>query len=152
MPSNKGTKWFLAGAKTEKHIYKHYKESNEKPVDRKVFMRVLNAINIEFMRQIIEEGKELRMPYLSTLFVKKTKNSKTKAFDYNQFNLTGEKKYIENEHSDGYRAKFHWKKCGCKVPGRTVYAFKPARDNSRAMAVEMKKFNGHAKYIEYNGR
>ena len=30
MPSNKGTKWFLAGAKTEKHIYKHYKEYNEK--------------------------------------------------------------------------------------------------------------------------
>lgn len=152
MPSNKGTKWFLAGAKNETDIYKHYKKSNDTPVDRKTFMRVLNAINIEFIRMIVEEGKEIRMPYLSTLSIRKTKNSKTKAFDYNHFNLTGEKVYIENEHSDGYRAKFHWKKSGCKVPGKTVYAFKPARDNSRALAKEMKKFNGHSKYIESNGK
>ena len=152
MSSNKGTKWFLAGAKNETDIYKHYKSINDNPIDKKTFMRVLNALNIEFMRMIIEEGKEVRMPYLSTLFIKKTKNSKIKAFDYNHFNLTGEKIYIENEHSDGYMAKFHWRKSKCKIPGKMVYAFKPARDNARALAKEMKKFNGHAKYIEYNGK
>ena len=152
MPSNKGTKWFLAGAKNETDIYKNYKNTNENPIDKKTFMRILNSINIEFMRMIIEEGKEIKMPYLSTLSVRKTQNSKTKAFDYGRFNTTGEKVYIENEHSDGYRVKFHWKKSKCKIPGKTVYAFKPARDNSRALAREMKTFNGHAKYTEYNGR
>lgn len=152
MPSNKGTVWNFAGAKNECDIYKHYKNINENPVSKKVFMEVLTAINIEFMRQIIEEGKEIRMPYLSTLCITKNKNIKKETFDYEHFNLTGEKRNYTNEHSDGYRAKFRWKKSGCKIPGKTVYSFKPARDNSRNLAKEMKKFNGHSKYIERNGK
>ena len=152
MPSNKGTEWERKGAVTTPGLYKHYKSINKNPIPYEKYREILIATNIEFMRAIIEDGKEIRMPYMGFLSVRKTKNYKTPVFDYNHFNLTGEKRCIENEHSDGYKGKFHWKKTSCNVQGKTAYTLDIARDNSRAMAVEMKKFNGHAKYTEFNGK
>lgn len=152
MPSNKGTEWNRKGALREPKLYAHYKSITKNPVSYDEYKKILIHTNIEFMRLIIEEGKEIRMPYLGMLSVRKTRNSKTKVFDYNYFNTTGEKRFIDNEHSDGYKARFHWRKTTCKVPGKKAYTFDATRDNSRALGIEMKKFNGHAKYVESNGK
>jgi hypothetical protein len=152
MPSNKGTKWYTSGAKNETDIYEHYKKTTDNPVDKKTFKRVLMALNTEFMRMIIYEGKEVRMPYLNMLSVRKTKNKTVHTFDYGHYNKTGEKRLHDNEHSDGYSARFHWTKSKCLIPGKKAYSLDISRDNSRALAAEMKKPNGHTKYIELNGR
>lgn len=152
MPSNKGTKWKSCGAKNINDIHDHYKATTAKPVDKTTFTMVLESINKEFMRLIIEEGKELKMPYLNTLCVRKYKTIKPKGFDYEYYNKTGEKREFDNEHSDGYKARFHWRKKRCRISGRSAYSLDITRDNSRELSKQMKQFNGHAKYMEYNGR
>lgn len=149
MISNKGTKWETKGALKTKDMYKLYKSNSTNPVNLQKYKEILIACNVEFMRMVIEEGKEVRMPYLSTLSIRKSKSYKKPIFNYAHFNSTGEKKFILNEHSEGYKAKFFWSKSRIQLKGKYVYSFKATRENSRAITPEMNKFNGHAKYIEY---
>ena len=151
MENKTGIKWKHKSAFTYKDFYKYYR-ANAKPgaLLRKEWGEALNELNKEFMRMIIEDGKTVRMPhYMSTLGVRKAKTKNLRAFDFKHFNETGEKRYIENEHSDGYQAWFHWRKRYCLVSGKTPYRFTIARANLRALAREMKKFKGHTKYSEY---
>ena len=152
MPSNKGTTWKLAGAKTTTDIFNYYLNNvtYNNISDKKQFKEILVDINQEFMRMVIEEGKAMRMPNLSTLSVIKFRPKKQKNIDLGKLNATGEKEYYTNEHSGGYSFRFYWKKKNCRVPGKTVYCFKAARDNSRAIAKAV-KLNGHIKYSELNG-
>lgn len=152
MPSNKGTKWKTAGAKGELDIFNLYKQTADNQVDKKKFKEVLVALNEEFIRMVVMDGKEVRMPYLNMLSIRKSKNSKGNHFDYGHFNKTGEKRIFDNKHSDGYSAYFHWKKSQCRIPGKSVYSFEVARSNSRLLAQEMKVTGGHIKYVEYYGK
>lgn len=152
MPSNKGTKWKSVGAKNTNDIYTHYKSITEKPIARNLFTKVIESLNKEFMRLIIKEGKEVKMPYLNTLCVRKYKTNKCAGFDYGHYNKTGIKKEFDNKHSDGYKARFHWRKKRCVVPGKSAYSLDITRANSKELSIEMKKFNGHAKYMEHYGR
>jgi len=149
--SNKGSSWRNKGAISFEGLYKHYKKTCDNPLSRQKWREVIELANKEFMRLIIEEGKSMRMPYLSTLSVIKYQAVRPHAFDYNHYNLTGEKKLLKNEHSDGYQARFRWNKYKCRIPGMTAYTFEPARPNSRGIAKEMNKFNGHGKYTEHYG-
>ena len=147
----KKTSWKTKGALGTKELYKNYKENCDNPLPKKEWKKVLDALNKEFMRLIIEEGKNMRMPYLGRLSIRKYK-SESKALDFGHYRKTGEKRYFTNEHSDGFRARFHWSKKECRVPGKAPYSIEITRDNSRAIKKEMYKFNGHAKYLEYNGK
>ena len=149
MPSNKGTTWRTAGAKNEEDIYILYKETATKPLPKKRFKEVLIALNEEFMTMIIEEGKEVRMPLLNMLSIKKTSNPNKYAFDHGHYLKTGEKKLHTNEHSDGFSARFYWRKGKCRIPGKSVYALNIVRDQARRLAKEMKTPGGHVKYAEY---
>lgn len=149
--NNVGAKWKVKSNISYKDLYNHYKSTCDFPVDRKVWIETLEILNKEFMRLIIEEGKEMRMPYLNTLSVRKSKNVNTKTLDYQHYNKTGEKRMLTNEHSDGFQAWFYWRKVRCMVPGKAPYKFTMSRDNQRALAKEMKQFNGHAKYAEHYG-
>lgn len=164
MPSNKGTEWSTKGALGIDAIFKQYlsmeqtfiKEDSTTKIkikikDKKVFKKILETMNKEFINLVLE-GKEMRMPYLSTLCVRKTMPKLTKAFNFKLYNETGKKEFYDNEHSDGFKAKFHWSKWTCPVPGKKVWSLTMTRDNSRALAKEMKKFKGHTKYRQVDGR
>jgi hypothetical protein len=149
MTSNKGTEWETKGSLKIADMYKLYKSTAENPVTLKKYKEIAIACNIEFIRMVIEEGREVRMPYLSTLSIRKSKRYRKPVFDFAHFNKTGEQKFILNEHSDGYKAKFYWSKSRIPLKGKCVYSFRATRDNCRALVPELKKFNGHTKYVEY---
>lgn len=150
MTSNKT--WSTVGALGVQDLYKHYKNTCDDPLSKQEWKSVLDELNKEFMRMIIEEGKNMKMPYLGKLSIRKYKPISAKSLDFGHYNKTGEKIYFTNEHSDGFRARFHWSKMQCRIPGKAPYSVEITRKNSRAISVEMRKFNGHAKYLEYNGK
>ena len=55
MPSNKGTTWKLAGAKTTTDIFNYYLSNvtYNNILDKKQFKEILEDLNKEFMRMII---------------------------------------------------------------------------------------------------
>lgn len=142
-------KWRTRGALASKEMYKIYVSSVTTPVDYKTYKQILLACNVEFMRLMVEEGKEIRMPYLNMLKVRKRKMPNATAVDYGHLRKTGELKIYDNTHSDGYSARIHWAKSKAVVPGKSIYSFRAKRYVTRALAVEMKKPNGHIKYSEY---
>ena len=144
--------WSTAGALGTLDLYKHYKKNCDDPLPKKEWKAVLDELNREFMRMVVEEGKNIKMPYLGKLSVRKYKPTNDTSIDFGHYNKTGEKRYFTNEHSDGYKARFHWAKTECRIPGKAPYSINITRKNSRAIPVEMRKFNGHAKYLEYNGK
>ena len=141
--------WKTKGALASRDMYKTYISMVDKPVDYRTYKKIVLACNIEFMRLVVEEGKEVRMPYLNMLKVRKRKSTNTSAVDYGHLRKTGEVKTFDNSHSDGFSAKVHWTKSKAVVPGKAIYSFKAKRCWNRAIAVEMKKPNGHVKYSEY---
>ena len=148
MTNKVGAKWKYSGAKRLDDMYDLYVSSAEKPLNKKEYSVVLEECNKEFMNLVLA-GREVRMPYLSTVHISKSLNYKRETFDYKHFNETGEKRYISNEHSKGYRAKFKWTKRAMPIVGCAVYSFIATRALQRELATEMKKPNGHAKYSEY---
>ena len=141
--------WRTKGALASREMYALYKSTCENPVDYKKYKEIVIACNTEFMRMIIEEGREIRMPYLNMLKVRKRKVTNKPAVDYGHLKKTGEVKIYENTHSDGFSARIHWSKSKAIVIGKSVYSFNLVRSWNRAIAVEMKKPNGHVKYSEY---
>lgn len=139
------------GAKCKPDLYAHYVNTCDNPVDKRTWSKTLDALNIEAMRLIIEEGKTLKLPIINKMGVIKYKAYKNNVFDYNHFNKTGEKRFLTNEHSDGYKARIKWYRSLCRLTGKAAYSFEPARNNSRNLAKEMKQFNGHTKYLEQYG-
>lgn len=150
MPNNKGSKWKTSGVLKTPNLVKHYKSTvKENVLSETMFRKVINACNEEVVRLIVEEGKEMRIPYLSTLEVRKSLKPKCTGVNYKHLNETGEVTYYENEHSDGYRARIHWKKKAFPIVGAGAYSFNPVRAFSRGVSAEMSKFKGHNKYSEY---
>jgi len=47
--------------------------------------------------------------------------------------------FVENSHSDNYRAWWYWSKNYCNVPNKTVYQFIPSRTNKRTLAAAIKR-------------
>ncbi|WP_428743150.1 hypothetical protein [Tenacibaculum sp.] len=150
MPSNKGTSWETKGALTFKSAYKLYKHKSNNPVSEKVYKEVIDACNTEFMRMLVEDGKVMRMPFLSKVQIIKTQKPSLAQIDYDLYNKTGEKRSFENLHSDGYRPRLHWLKSAIPIVGVLPYSLKLNRLLTQAMSTEMKKPGGHAKYPELN--
>ena len=143
--NNKG--WSTKGAISQIQMYEVYKSMVQNPVDYKTYVKIIHACNNEMMRMIVEDGKEVRMPYLNMLKVKKTKTEG--GIDYGHLKKTGEVKRHDNTITDGYVAKIHWSKSKALVIGTSIYSFRPNRKWARAITQEIRKPNGHAKYVEY---
>lgn len=148
MPSNKGTNWDTAGAAGIREYYEIYKESSDNPVDRKKYREVIEAGNAILLDMLLK-GKKMRLPYLSFVEIVKTQ-SLSKKIDYNHYNKTGEVKMLENEHSDGWRARLHWSKHAKPIVGASPYSIKLNRKVSQAVCLAMKVEGGHKKFGEKN--
>ena len=145
--NNKG--WSTKGALSRVDMYKVYCTMVKDPVDYKSYTKIILACNNEMMRMIVEDGKEVRMPYLNMLKVRKIKTNVRTGIDYGHFKKTGEVKQYDNTITDGYVGRMHWSKSKAIVVGKSTYSFRPNRDWARAITTEIRKPNGHAKYIEH---
>lgn len=150
MPSNKGTSWETKGALSFRHSYKLYVKKTGSTITLKQYRDIISRCNEEFSRMLVEEGKVMRLPYLSKVQIIKTLKPSKSQIDYELYNRTGEKKAFENLHSDGFRPRVHWSKRSIPIVGVTPYTLKLNRELTQAMSKEMKKPNGHVKYSELN--
>ena len=146
--SCKGSQWKNKGGYNFVDMYNMYIKDADYKLSKAEYRDILRECNNEFMKLVLA-GREVRMPYLSTIFIAKTRNFTKEIFDYAHYNKTGEKKFNNNDHSAGYRATFRWTKNRMPIVGGSLYTFIATRKLQRTLGQEMKKPQGHAKYTEY---
>ena len=146
--TSKGAKWRNSGAYNSVDMYEEFCKTSDTVITKEKYKEILSDCNREFMRLVLL-GKEVRLPNLSTMYISKHLGSKKQVFDYDRFNKTGEKTFITNEHSNGFKGAFHWAKNNMPIVGGRVYSFVATRKLQRSLSVEMKTPGGHTKYTEY---
>lgn len=124
-------------------FYKSYLEYVEKEtvydVGYKKFRMILNDYFKYIANQVMLEGKEFKFPCrLGTLQIIKHRpknyNSKSLRIDFQSSKQLGKKIYFLNEHSDGYKYRFHYCKQNCLVKNKSKYQFVASRANKRNLA------------------
>ena len=129
--------------------YKEYKE-NEKGsiISYKEYTEIIYAANKKIANHILDGGF-FKMPYsLGDLQIRRHKvNYNNLKIDFAEFNKTGKKIRMLNEHTDGWYFYFKWDKSLCNVPYRFFYSFIPTRTNSRTLTRLLK--SGEKKKIDF---
>jgi len=144
------------------HFWRHYRDSVENPVERKVFDKVFRELFEGFSETMINDAASIKLSGLGDFRIRafrpnrfdKEGNLNMKSLKVNWKatwakwrelypNVPDEKmKEIEgkplihhlNEHSDGYSFELIWEKQTVSVKGKSCYQFKPSRKNNRARA------------------
>lgn len=152
MPSNKGTHWRTAGALGVEDSYKHYKLMTDSPVSLKVYRKVVKECNSLFMDEVIVNGREMRLPYLSTIQVRKRKALVRKNLDYEKLNVSGKLSKVSSVPTYNFKARIYWNKHLKPITGKNAYSFKLARAHERLLRSIMSETQGHINYIEKYGK
>lgn len=120
------------------------------PVDKREYKAIANHY-LKLMAAALLEGKTVNLGgYLGELQVsKKPINLENLPFDYGEFHRTGLRIKLLNEHTDGFRCRFLWRKKKCYVSGKREYCFQPARGLKRELASKLKATpNAHTIYSQ----
>ena len=93
----------------------------------------------KFIRDQILDGKEFYLPYrLGTIQIIKSKpktyTSKSLRYDWKAMKELGKPVYYLNEHSNGRKYRYYWRKQDCLFTNKTKYMFIASRDNKRTLA------------------
>jgi CRISPR/Cas system-associated protein endoribonuclease Cas2 len=128
------------------------KDSSKKfKVNKKIFKEVCSEYNKLLSFLIVEKSQQLKLPYkLGEIGIRKKKmnyDTKYLKFDYGTFNKTGQKVMFVNDHSNGWRARWYWKKKSCHVKYKKYYSFVPTMSNKRSLANIMKTKDGFKRYF-----
>ena len=133
----------MTKAYTIKDFYNYYLSYiSDNPlynIDYKTYRSILTDY-FKFIRdEIIEEGKEFKMPCrLGTLFIIKHKpkqwNKRSLRIDYHSSKIYNKMLFHLNEHSDGYKYRFYWKKSDVPLPFKSRYQLIATRHNKRRLA------------------
>lgn len=128
---------------TGKDFYESYmKYVNDNPlyqVDYKTFRAIINEY-FEYLRdEIIENGKEVRLPCrLGHLSIVKHKpkeySGKSLRIDYAETKKIGKVVYHLNEHSNFYKYRYYWNKQNMLNKNKTKYQLIMTRANKRRLA------------------
>ena len=159
-----------------KELYKGYKKSIEKPVDYKTYAAFIKEYNSRIIDAVIYERLEYVMParmgrlrlqrQKHVPYVKDDKVVTThirpdwkRTLDYwhkiypgktdEEIKLIPNKKVLkyQNEHSNGYSARFCWDKSRSNVINQSCYVFKATRTSLENLARFIKK-TGIIEYFE----
>ena len=108
-------------------------------VDYKTFRGVINDYFKYLRDELIENGKEIKLPCrLGTLSVIKHKpkeySGKSLRIDYAESKKLGKMVYHLNEHSNFYKYRFYWKKSDVPLPFKSRYQLIATRHNKRRLA------------------
>ena len=108
-------------------------------VDYKMFRKILQDYFRYIANEVIMNGKEFKFPCrMGTLQVIKHRpknfNSKSLRIDFGASKALGKKIFFLNEHSDGYKYRFHYSKKNCLTENKSKYQFVATRANKRLLA------------------
>lgn len=140
---------------TIKDFYKSYQEYvADNPlyqIEYKTFREIITDYFQYLRDQIIEEGREVKLPCrLGSLYVIKHRpkhlDGRSLRVDYYSTKKYGKLMYHLNEHSDGYKYRFRWDRRECNVPNRSKYNLVMTRQNKRRLASIIK--NNERDYFE----
>ena len=143
---------------TVRTSYSFYKQSVDKPKDRKEYVNIVNGY-MKFLMEQVTEGHEVVLPArLGTLEIRgriasynKTGEnglktlppdwSKTKALRDRDPQAAAEKKivYCLNEETGGIIYKVHWNKKSVAVENKNLYSLRIARTPKRIISDAIKK-------------
>lgn len=137
-------------------MYAHYTATVKNPIEYKLYKEIVHEYLKKLMEAVIQDGEVVNLPNgMGKLFIKKKKtNFKKPSPDWGTYRKEGVKAVHTNDHSDGYRVRFHWEKKSARLGTNTrlhirPYSFTAARDMKRGLATVMKTPNGHTRYLEY---
>lgn len=131
--------------------YVNYIDNDLYMVDYKTFRNILTDYFKHIRDEIIEEGKTFKIPCrLGTLSIIKHKpkqwNGESLRIDFKTSQELGKIIYHLNEHSSGFKYRFHWSKIIMNTPNKIKYQLIVTRANKRRLAQIIK--NGERDYIE----
>lgn len=122
---------------------------HEEYVDRRKYLAILYETNKMIMNKIIEESKEVFIPWLGIFRVKKGNTIAMAHFnhssgtdgwyvpkDWAASKKAGKWVYHLNEHRGGHKYKFYWKKTA--IQNIKPYRFKASRGNARRLGYILK--------------
>jgi hypothetical protein len=108
-----------------------------------VFKSILTDYFRYLIVQVLEKSREIRLParmgYVSVI---KKRPFKTQRHgmnvDFKSTNELGKTILHLNEHSDGYRFRFLWRKNEMLIKNKTMYEMRMSRENKRKLAYIIK--------------
>lgn len=124
--------------------YMEYVDGNEMyMLDYKVFRAVLNDYFRYLRDEIIERGKEVRLPcrmgYLSIVKHKpKEYTGKSLRMDYGESKKQGKMVFHLNEHTNFFKYRYYWDKHVMLTTNKTKYQLVMTRANKRRLAFILK--------------
>ena len=112
-------------------------------VDYKTFRGIIDDYFAYIASMILDKSKEVKLPArMGTIRVTKSRPEKWDRHhmhvDFRETNLTGSLVLHFNEHSDGYRYRFHWDKHTMLTTNSTLYEIVFTRFNKRRLAYLIK--------------
>lgn len=139
---------------TVKDFYKSYMEYIDNvlyEVDYATFRGIVTDYFKHIRDGIIEDGQTFKIPCrLGTLSIVKHKpkqwNGESLRIDFKTSQDLGKIIYHLNEHSGGFKYRFHWSKIATTIPNKIQYQLIVTRENKRRLAQIIK--NGERDYIE----
>ena len=134
-------------AYTVTHIYKSYVEHTKDNPSLKIDYATFRAIVVDYsnwvMDEVLERSREVKLPgRAGSLLVIKRKpfriNRRNFNVDFKHTNELGKTVLHLNEHSDGFRYRFRWKKSKSILKNKTLYEMVMSRANKRRLAYIIK--------------
>lgn len=127
---------------------KYTKDNKLMDIDYFTFRDILQDYFRHIRDKVIEEGKDFVLPgRCGVVSIRKFKAKPQRLqTDYKASKKLGKQILLLNEHTNGYRYKFHWNKLSLLVKNCTKYQITWMRDNKRRLAYILK--NGLKDYIE----
>lgn len=134
-------------------VYSYYVSNNIHPVDKKLFVEIINSYAKRVMKEILN-GRLFKLPsglgYLS-IIKRPIDISNYKHIPIDWENTVKYKKHVRhlNEHSNGFRFNFYWDRRSQLSTNTNIqlYRFLATRTNKREMARLIKKEKKD--YIQY---
>lgn len=113
-------------------------------VSYKVFRQIVTDYFRYLRDEIIENGKEVRLPCrMGTLSIVKHKpkeyTGKSLRIDYNESKKYDKMIYHLNEHTGGFKYRYYWNKQNMIVKNKKIYQLVMTRDNKRHLAQILKE-------------
>lgn len=124
-------------------FYLSYKDYIEQGTTYDVDLKTFKGVVIDYFKyirdQIMQESKEVKLPCrLGTLQIIKHQpkeyTGKSLRWDWKATKELGKPIYLLNEHSNGWKYRFHWSKQNCLLSNKSKYQFVATRQNKRDLA------------------
>ena len=145
----------MTNSYTIKDFYQYYLTYiNDNPlyaIDYKTYRNILTEYFLFIRDEIIEEGKEFKMPCrLGRLLIIKHKpkewNGRSLRIDYHTSKIYNKVIFHLNELCDGYKYGFYWSKLKSLIPFKIKYQLVVTRRNKRRLCEIIK--NKQRDYVE----